>query len=138
VLRILSAALVAGLVVSGCGGGSRPEPSTARGVPRQLASEWSARASAIADAASAGDGCRALQLASSLRDEVIADESRVPSRLRSPLLASVNSLADRIVCQVPPQTVTVPQQAPPPKPHPKPPPKPHHEHKHHDDQGNQG
>jgi hypothetical protein len=78
-----------------------------------------------------------LQLAGSLRDQVIAKESQVPSRLRSPLLAGVNALADRIVCEPPPQTVTAP---PPKKP---PPPKPHDDHhgKHHrhgDGQGGDG
>lgn len=103
-------------------------------MPRALASEWEARASAIADAAAAGDDCHALQLAASLRDDVIAKESQVPVRLQSPLLAGVNALADRIVCRVPPQTVTVPPKKP--LEHPKPP----HKHDHHHGPGgdNQG
>ncbi len=92
-------------------------------MPRALASEWEARASAVADAAGAGDDCHALQLAASLRDDVIAKESQVPARLRSPLLAGVNALADRIVCSVPPRTVTVPPKTPPK--HPRPPKSPH-------------
>jgi hypothetical protein len=73
-----------------------------------------------------------LRLAASLRDDVIAKEAAVPSRLRSPLLAGVNALADRIVCEVPPQTVTVPAKNPPEPPKPKhPKPKPPHEHDHH-------
>jgi hypothetical protein len=96
-------------------------------VPRALASEWEARASAIANAAAAGDDCHALQLAASLRDDVIAKESQLPARLQAPLLAGVNALADRIVCQEPPQTVTVA----PTKPKPPKPPEPPHKHDHH-------
>ena len=68
---------------------------------------------------------------------MIANESRVPARLRSPLLAGVNALADRIVCRVPPQTVTVTPQKPPKHEGP---PKPPHKHDHHHDPGgdNQG
>lgn len=107
------------------------------GVPRALASEWESRAVAVADAAAAGDNCQALHLAVALRDEVVAKETQVPSRLRSPLLAGVNALADRIVCHPPPQTVTGPPAKPPKhKPHDD-----HHGkgHKHGEDgQGNGG
>ena len=94
-------------------------------MPRVLAQDWANQASAIAAASAAGNSCHALELASSLRTEVIAAEGKVPTRLRSPLLSGVNSLADRITCT---DTVTV--QAPPPK---KPPPK-HGDH-HHDHHG---
>lgn len=129
-------ALVA-VLVTGCGGSSRPPSRTAvHGVPRALASEWESRAVAVADAAAAGDSCRALHLADSLRDEVIAKESQVPSRLQSPLLAGVNALADRIVCQASPQTVT----PPPAKPPKHKPPDDHHgkDHKHGDDSQGKG
>ena len=136
VLRILLAASLLMLFAVGCGASSRPNRASAGGVPRALAAEWASRASAIADAAAAGDDCRALQLAASLRNDVIAKRSQVPSRLQSPLLAGVNALANRIVCQVPPQTVTVPPKEPPK--HPKPP----HKHDHHgsggDKQGDGG
>ena len=138
VLRILLGVSLLALFAVGCGASSRPDRAAAAGVPRLLAGEWEARASAVADAAAAGDDCRALQLAASLRDDVIAKESQVPSGLRSPLLAGVNALADRIVCQVPPQTVTVPPKKPPKPPERKPP----HKHDHHgsggDNQGNGG
>jgi hypothetical protein len=78
-----------------------------------LAREWAAQASAVADAAGAGNGCLALRLANSLRNEVIAAESELPSRFRSPLLISVNSLANRLTCMLHPATV----QPPPPAPH---------------------
>jgi hypothetical protein len=136
VLRILLAASLFMLLAVGCGVSSRPNRASAGGVPRALAAEWESRASAVADAAATGDDCRALQLAASLRNDIIAKESQVPSRLQSPLLAGVNALANRIVCQVPPQTVTVPPKEPPK--HPKPP----HKHDHHgpggDKQGNGG
>ena len=137
VLRFLPAVSLLALLVAGCGGSPRAAPTGAREVPRALASAWEARASAVADAAAAGDACHALQLAASLRDDVIAKESQVPARLRSPLLAGVNALADRIVCQVSPQTVTVPAKEP--AKHPKP---PHKHDRHHgpggDNQGNGG
>jgi hypothetical protein len=123
-LRILSVAALVVIVAAGCGGSGRPARSAASGVPRALASEWAARASAVAAVAAAGNNCRASQLAVALRDEVIAEESKVPARLQPPLLAGVNALADRIVC--PPPKVTAP-------PGPKKPPKPQPPHKH--DQG---
>ena len=136
VLRILLAASLLVLFAVACGASSRPNRASAGGVPRALGAEWASRASAIADAAAAGDDCRALQLAASLRNDVIAKRSQVPSRLQSPLLAGVNALANRIVCQVPPQTLTVPPKEPPK--HPKPP----HKHDHHgpggDKQGDGG
>jgi hypothetical protein len=102
-----------------------------------LASEWARQASAVAAAAAAGDSCQAAQLAAALRTDVIEQESKVPARLQPALLAGVNALADRIVCQSPPETVTVPQQKPP-KPH-EPPKHDHHDHhKHGDNQGDGG
>jgi hypothetical protein len=129
-------ALVA--LAAGCGS-SGGQTRADGGIPRALASAWATRASAIATAAAAGENCRASELASSLRDEIISKESRIPARLQKPLVAGANALADRITCTVPPQTVTV---APAPKP--KPPghekPKPPHDHhrKHGSDEGNQG
>jgi hypothetical protein len=113
------------LVTAGCGGSAGPDRSASRDLPRALASAWSGEASAVAAASASGDDCHALQLAGALRDEVIGNESKVPSRLRSQLLAAVNELADRIVCQAPPRTVTVPPKNPPK-------PKPPHEKDHHD------
>lgn len=136
VLRILSGAALLAVLLAGCGGGA-PRDSTRHGVPRALARDWEGRASAIADAAEAGNSCRAQSLAASLRDDVVTSQSRVPRRLRSALLTGVNSLADRTTCR---HVVTV--QAPPTKPGPKEPkPKPEHKppkpHKppHHHDKG---
>ena len=135
-LRIVSAAALLALVTAGCGGSARQDRPAARTVPRALAAAWEAQAARVADASAAGNDCLALRLASSLRDEIIADEAKVPSRLYSPLVTGVNALADRIVCK---PTVT----APPPKPKsPEPPKKPqqkpddhHHHHGHGDDNG---
>lgn len=61
-----------------------------------------------------------MRLAASLRDEVTAARHKLPLRLRSPLLAGVNALADRISTCIRVQVVTV--QSPPAKgPGPKPP-----------------
>jgi hypothetical protein len=132
VLRNLSAVALVALVAAGCGGAARQHGSSAPGVPRALAQAWEAQASAIATAAVNGDSCRAHALAASLRSDVIHAGSKVPARLRTPLLDGVNSLADRIVCTPPPQTVTRP--APPKKP--KPP--AHDDHGHHHDHHGHG
>jgi hypothetical protein len=117
VLRILSVAALLVAVVTGCGD-SAPQRSAADGVPRALARQWKQQASAIATAAAAGDDCRAMRLAASLRTEVAVSRHKVPRRLRSPLLTGVNALADRVsTCT---RVVTVPVQPTPPK-EPKPP-----------------
>ena len=84
-----------------------------------LAQEWATQASAIADAAGAGNSCGALHLAASLRDEIIAEEGKVPARLRSPLVAGANALADRLTCT--PQAVSPTPKGPPHHKPPKPP-----------------
>jgi hypothetical protein len=128
----LVAAIALVVFVAGCGGSARPQTTAARGLPPPLAQQWAAQASSIADAAANGQGCRAQRLASTLRNEIIAQEGRVPARLRSPLVTGANALADRITCT--PQPVTV--QAEPPKPQPKHGPDPgHHHHDHGDEQG---
>jgi len=93
-------------------------------VPRALALDWERQAAAIATVASARDSCRARQLASTLRADVTASKAEVPRRLRTPLLAGVNALANRITCAPPA----------PPAP-PKPPHKPHGPHGHHGHHG---
>jgi len=134
-LRILSVTALVVLVAAGCGSGG-PEPRGARGLPHELAQAWAAQASAIASASAARQDCRALQLASSLRDQIIAQEGRVPARLQQPLVQGASALAQRITCTIPPETVTV---APPPKKPPDHKP-PHDHHKKHggDEGGNQG
>jgi hypothetical protein len=119
-MRLASVTALVVLAVSGCGGSARPEPLASRGLPPGLAQQWAAQASSIANAAAHGRGCRAQQLASTLRDEIFAQEGRVPARLQRPLVTGVNALADRITCT--PRPVAV--QSKPPKPA-KPPPKPH-------------
>ena len=130
VLRIALAGAFVVLVAAGCGSSSRPVTSAERKLPRPLAGAWATQASTIADAAAAHDGCRARRLAGSLRTQVIEAEAsgKVPPRLRVPLLESVNSLADRFACVVPPVTVTT-TPSPPPKPKEK------HGHGHHDHHG---
>jgi len=135
VLRILSVATLVAVVATGCGSAPAPRRQADRGLPRALAQAWATRASAIATAAAAGENCHALQLASSLRDEIIAKEDKVPARLQQPLLQGASALAERITCSVPPETVTV---APPPKKPPDhKPPRGHHK-KHGGGEGGQG
>jgi hypothetical protein len=120
VLRILAGAALLLVVVAGCGGAA-PQRSASQRLPRALAHDWEAQASAIAAAADAGNDCRAMRLAASLRTEVAASRQKLPVRLRSPLLTGVNDLADRIsTCT---RIVTVPVQPKPTNgPKPKPPP----------------
>jgi hypothetical protein len=125
VLKIVPVAALLAIVAAGCGSGGRPNVAAVHGVPRALAQAWEGQATAIASAASAGNSCRAQQLAASLRDDVVTSQQRVPSRLRSALLTGVNALADRTTC-TPVQTPT-----PPKGPKPKPP-------KHHGDNKGDG
>jgi hypothetical protein len=135
VSRILSVVVLVALA-AGCGSSAGSHAQADPGLPRALAQAWAARASEVASAAAAGETCRASQLASSLRDEIIADESRVPARLQKPLVQGANALADRISCVTPPQTVTVAPEPPKP-PHPKH--EDHHRGKHgHGEGGDQG
>ncbi|MGZ4370929.1 MAG: hypothetical protein ACXVRQ_01855 [Gaiellaceae bacterium] len=119
-LRIVSAGALLAVMAAGCGSGDRPRVSAVHGVPRALAQAWEGQASAIASAASAGNSCRALHLAASLRDDVVSSQQRVPSRLRSALLTGVNALADRITCTPVPTQPHKPPKGPTPK-QPKPP-----------------
>ena len=125
-MRILSAAAVVVLLAAGCGTSGRVNRSAEPHLPSALAHEWAARASAIAGASAAGDSCRAYQLAVRLRNDVMAAEDEVPARLQAPLVAGVNSLADRTTCTPPP--------AHPKKPHDD----HHHKHGHHGDGGDKG
>jgi hypothetical protein len=118
VLKGLSAAVVFVGLVAGCGDGAHSHRAALHQIPQALARDWEGRASEIAAVASAGDSCRALQLASSLRNDVVSSQDRLPVRLRAPLLTGVNSLADRITC-----TPTPPAPKEPPKP-----PQPRHGH----------
>ncbi|HET7566803.1 MAG TPA: hypothetical protein VFJ91_02350 [Gaiellaceae bacterium] len=120
---LLLAAGAAALALAGCGGGGpRTSSTTTPRLPHSLAQTWAQQADAIAAAAAAGDGCSAQRLASALRDDVIGAEGRIPARLRTTLVSSVNDLADRIACTPPVQTVTAPPAQP--EDHPKPGPKP--------------
>jgi hypothetical protein len=119
VLRILSVAALLVAVVAGCGDAA-PQRSAADGVPRALAREWEKQASAIATAAAAGNDCRAMHLAASLRTEVAVARHKLPLRLRSPLLTGVNALADRLSTCTPAVPASV-QPKPPKGPKPEPP-----------------
>jgi hypothetical protein len=137
VLRILPVTALAALLAAGCGSSTGPTHAES-GLPRALASAWANRASAIATAATAGEDCRASQLATSLRDEIISKEGEVPARLQKALVESANALADRITCTVPPRTMTVAPAPKPPPGHGKPKPPHDHHQKHGGGEGNQG
>jgi outer membrane murein-binding lipoprotein Lpp len=144
VSRIPAVAALVVLVVAGCGGGAPPQQTATavRGIPSALAQDWSGQASAIADAAAAGNDCRAQLFALSLRKQVMQKQHLLPLRLRSPLVTGVDSLVERTSCR---ETVTVETTPAPPQHGPKPPhhppphgPKPPHGHGHGDSHGGDG
>jgi hypothetical protein len=104
-------AVVAVLLLAGCGGAHRTEPRVPK-LPHALASAWRAQANGVAAALDAGDGCLAQQRAVALRASVIdaVQTRRLRPRFQETLVGAVNELATRITC-VPP-----PPPAPPPTP----------------------
>jgi hypothetical protein len=133
VLRRLSTIALLAVVAAGCGSAGHTRSAAHEGVPRALAQRWEARASAVAAAASAGDDCQALHLASSLRDQVVAKRQQLPRRLRVPLVDGVKELAARLACAPPPPVETKPPKGPKPKP-----PDDHRHHGHHGHDGGHG
>jgi hypothetical protein len=124
-VRRLGALGLVTLAAAGCGGAAATTTVSAPKLPRPLARSWAQRADAVAAAAASGDGCRARDLATALRDDVAASRSRLPRPYRQTLLGSVDRLAAEISCTLPAQTVTVRTTTPAgPKPGPKPKPKP--------------
>jgi hypothetical protein len=112
-------AVVAVLLLAGCGGAHRTEPRVPK-LPHALASAWRAQANGVAAALDAGDGCLAQQRAVALRASVIdaVQTRRLRPRFQETLVGAVNELATRITC------------VPPPAPAP---PAPHEGHEHGDD-----
>ena len=114
-------ALVAALLLAGCGG-TQPQPHVQQPhLSRTLAQALRAQTDAVAAALAAGDGCLARERASSLQRSVITavNERRLPPRFQEPLLSAVNDLAGRIRC-VPPPAPAKHEHA-----------KPHEQHGHH-------
>ena len=121
-------ALLAVLVLAGCGGAARPQAAAKPPhIPRGLARAWATEASSVAQALAAGDGCTALRQATALRDSVVQAHARVPARLRAPLAAVVEQLPARITCNPPAPAAPVVQRPTPQPPHPHP---PRHDHWH--------
>ena len=109
-MKVLAVAALLVVTAAGCGGGLRAQRTAPPEIPRALAQGWESQAAEIATVASTGDSCRALQLARSLRSDMVTSQPQIPLRLRAPLLTGVTSLADRITCA----RATVPRK--PPKP----------------------
>jgi hypothetical protein len=118
-------AVVAMLLLAGCGGAHRATPRLPR-LPHALASAWRAQADGVASALAAGDGCLAQRRAVALRTSVIeaVNGRRLSPRFQETLLGAVNDLASRISCTPP---------APPP-----PPPAEHGKHGKHGKHGDHG
>jgi hypothetical protein len=103
----LGVALAAALCLAGCGAAERrvaPQPK----FPRPLALALAQSSDRVAAALEAGDPCRALALAHTLQQQTIdaVNSPRVPGPFKEPLQATVNDLAGRIVCVVPPEDDT--------------------------------
>jgi hypothetical protein len=116
--RLAVAAIVV-LPLTGCGGEERAR-SDAR-IERAAATELATRSEEIARLLDAGETCDAARRADELRARTrarMADGS-VPASLRAELMASVDALADELVCEAPP-----PPPPPPPPPTSPPPPPP--------------
>jgi hypothetical protein len=121
-------ALVAVLLLSGCGGTAQPPKPVQPHLSHSLAQPWRAQADAVAAALASGDGCLARERATALQASVITavNGRRLPPRFQEQLLSAVNDLAARISCVAP---------ATPPAPakhgHDKPPKPPKHHGKGH-------
>jgi hypothetical protein len=124
-------AVVAMLLLAGCGGAHRATPRLPR-LPHALASAWRAQADGVASALAAGDGCLAHQRAVDLRTSVIdaVNTRRLKPRFQETLLGAVNDLASRITCVPPP----APAPTHPPRPHGP----PHEKHEKHGKHGKHG
>jgi hypothetical protein len=117
-------------LVSACGGGGR-RATPPRRLPRALAHAWAVKADAVAQAANAGDSCRASELAASLAQSVGAHQARVPLSDRRVLLPAVDRLASGLTCTVTTvETTTVPPATQPKPKQRKPPQGPGHDHGH--------
>jgi hypothetical protein len=104
-------AVVAVLLLAGCGGAHRTEPRVPK-LPHALASAWRAQANGVAAALDAGDGCLAQQRAVALRASVIdaVNTRRLRPRFQETLLGAVNDLASRISCVPPPPAPPAPHR----------------------------
>jgi uncharacterized lipoprotein YmbA len=102
-------AVVAVLLLAGCGGAHRTEPRVPK-LPHALASAWRAQANGVAAALDAGDGCLAQQRAVALRASVIdaVNARRLRPRFQETLVGAVNDLASRIACVPPPPPAPAP------------------------------
>jgi hypothetical protein len=96
----LGAALVAALLLAGCGGGDdRPTPVRPK-LPAALAAQLAERSDRVATALAAGDSCAAQAEATALQQQTVQaiNARRVPTALQEDLSGSVNDLVARIQC----------------------------------------
>ena len=98
----LGAALAAALTLSACSGARHAAPPPT--ISRPLASSLATQSDAVAAALAAGDSCRALTLARTLRQRTIAaiNQHRVDAALQEQLSSAVNALVVRVHCAPPP------------------------------------
>jgi hypothetical protein len=99
----LGAALVAALVLAGCGSGEQRRAAPQPKLPRAVAMELAARSDRVAAALDAGDRCGARVEAERLQRDAIRliNDRRVPGPFQEHLGAAVNDLVSRIQCTPP-------------------------------------
>ena len=90
------------MTLSACGGARHAAPPPT--ISRPLASSLATQSDAVAAALAAGDSCRALTLARTLRQRTIAaiNRQRVARALEEQLSSAVNALVVRVKCVPPP------------------------------------
>jgi outer membrane murein-binding lipoprotein Lpp len=108
-------ALLAVLLLAGCGSEAKQQAAKPPRLPRALAHTLASKADAVASALAAGDGCTARTRAAELQQQVISavNAHRVPRRYQEPLSNGVNDLVSQISCTPPPPVV---HSAPPGRP----------------------
>jgi outer membrane murein-binding lipoprotein Lpp len=99
----LGAAVLAALVLAGCGSGEQRRATPHPKLPRAVATELAARSDRVAAALDGGDQCGARAEAERLRSDAIKaiNDRRVPGPFQEHLGAAVNDLVSRIQCTPP-------------------------------------
>lgn len=98
--RLAALAVLAALALAGCGGTTKHAAPAAPRLPRALAQAWAQQADGVAAALAAGDGCTALQVAGTLRAEVVQalNQRLIPHAFQETIVGAVNDLPARITC----------------------------------------
>jgi hypothetical protein len=96
----LGAALAVALCLAGCGSGSEHRAAPQPKLPRPVAAALASRSDEVERALTAGDSCRALNLAQQLQRETVAaiNHKRIAGAFQEQLGSAVGDLVSRISC----------------------------------------